>query len=237
MRNVAIIEDEAKEKDALIGHLERYGEKTGEKFKFFWFSSAEKFLTGYVADYDVVFMDIELPGMNGMEAARTLRKMDGEVVLVFVTNISQFAVGGYEVGAFDFILKPVTYPSFFLKFSRIMQKIKSNDDIRIVIKGKQVTKCILSSDIKYVDVVNHQLTYHLNSGNVLSTGTMKKVIDLLKGVGFVLCNQSYLVNLRYITEFSESEVKVGDDWLPISRPKRKEFLRAVNLYFNGREVR
>ena len=114
MRNVAVIEDEKSASDALGQHLKRYGAETGEEFKIYVFPDAETFLQNYKADYDVVFMDIELPGMNGMTAARELRKLDGKVVLVFVTNMSQFAVGGYEVGAFDFILKPVNYSSFFL---------------------------------------------------------------------------------------------------------------------------
>ena len=183
MRNVAIVEDEKREADALIGFLQRYGEQTDEEFKFFTFTHAESFLTNYAADYSVVFMDIELPGMNGMDASRALRELDRNVVLVFVTNMSQFAVGGYEVGAFDFILKPVTYASFFLKFSRIMQKIRSNDDFYIVVKGKQVTHRISSADIKYVEVANHQLIWHLAEGSVESTGTMKSVTEQLKAGG------------------------------------------------------
>lgn len=237
MRNIAIVEDEENEAAALAGFIQRYGEKTGEQFNIFTFLSAEKFLSGYSADYSIVFMDIELPGMNGMDASKSLRELDRDVVLVFVTNMSQFAVGGYEVGAFDFILKPVTYHSFFLKFSRIMQKIRNSDDIHIVIKGKEVTKRVSSSDIKYVEIVNHVLTYHLSSGNIVSTGTMKSVLEQLKGGSFALCNQSYLVNMKYISEFSDNEVCVGEDKLPISRPKKKEFHRAINLYFNGREVK
>lgn len=197
MRNVAVIEDEKSASDALGQHLKRYGAETGEEFKIYVFPDAETFLQNYKADYDVVFMDIELPGMNGMTAARELRKLDGKVVLVFVTNMSQFAVGGYEVGAFDFILKPVNYSSFFLKFTRIMEKVKSNDDLKIIIRGKEVAKRVFSSDIMYVEVVNHALTYHLCGGNVTALGTMKNVREQLgSDPAFVLCNQSYLVNLK-----------------------------------------
>lgn len=238
LRNVAIVEDEKQEANKLASYLSAYGKKTGENFRIFAFPDAERFLTGYTADYDAVFMDIELPGMNGMDASRELRKLDRNVVLVFVTNMSQFAAEGYSVDAFDFLLKPVSYSDFYLKFTRIMNKIKSSDDVTIIIRGKEFARRVFSSDIKYVEVRNHLLTYHLESGDISAPGTMKSALEQLGDVrGFALCNQSYLVNLRYVGEFGDSEVNVGGDVLAVSRPKRREFFKAVNLYFNGREAK
>ncbi len=71
----------------------------------------------YRADYDIVFMDIELPGINGMEAAHRLREIDQQVILIFVTNMAQFAVKGYEVDALDYIIKPAQYGPLSIKLT------------------------------------------------------------------------------------------------------------------------
>lgn len=233
MRNVAIIEDNEEDAKLLNDCLARYGNENNDEFHTFVFPSAELFLTNYKAKYDVVFMDVELPGIDGIEASKKLRELDSNVLLVLITSMSRFAVDGYSVGAFDFILKPVSYPDFFLKFTRIIRKIKSNDDIEILIKGKETTKRVSSNEIMYIEVLNHTLIYHLTDTSVTISGSMKALIESLKGKPFVQCNQSYLVNLKYVSEFNNSEVKVGEDWLTISRPKKKEFLKAVNLYFTG----
>lgn len=233
MRNIAIIEDNTTAQRQLKEYLARYGADKGEQFSCYTFGSAEQFLTDYRPDYDIVFMDIELPGMDGMDAARRLRDIDGDIVLVFVTNMAQFAVGGYEVGAFDFILKPLTYSSFFLKFTRIMQRVQSTDDAPIIVRGKQYIKKVFAASILYVEIADHNVVYHTASGNVETRGTMRAVEEQLKGRNFALCNQCYLVNLRYVGEIRDNSVKVGTDWLAISRPKKKSFLQAVNDYYTS----
>ena len=114
--NIAIVEDDGKEAEALLSYIKKYGEKSGTSFDVKIFSDAENFLESYKQGLDIVFMDIELPGMNGMDASKRLRALDRSVTLIFVTNMARFAVNGYEVGAFDFIVKPVTYGSFEIKF-------------------------------------------------------------------------------------------------------------------------
>ena len=207
MRTIALIEDDVSAQNDIKRFLSRYGEEKGEDFSTSVFSSAELFLTGYKADYDLIIMDIMLPGMNGMEAAKKLRELDKDTVLVFVTNMAQYAVGGYSVGAFDFILKPVTYASFYLKFVRIMEKVKSQDGAQLVIKGKQFSKRVYAANIIYVEIADHDLVYHTSGGNVTGHGSMRSVEAALKDCNFALCNQSYLVNLKYVEEIRASEVK------------------------------
>lgn len=231
MINVAIIEDDILSQNDIKEFLNKYGTEKNEIFNTSLFTSAEQFLGNYKAEYDLILMDIELPGMNGMEASKKLRQIDNNTTLVFITNMAQFAIGGYEVGAFDFILKPITYASFYLKFARIMKKISSNVE-QVTIRGKQLSKRINVNNIIYIEVSNHDLIYHTTEGDINGHGSMKVVYEQFKSKNFALCNQSYLINLKFIKEIKNSEVKVGDDWLIISRPKKKEFLEKVNLFFN-----
>ncbi len=234
MINVAIIEDDISSQNDVVNFLNKYGQEKQETFQTFTFTSAEQFLNNYKANYDLILMDIELPGMNGMEASKKLRQLDSHTILVFITNMAQFAIGGYEVGAFDFILKPITYASFYLKFARIMQKVNEGNDSQLVIKGKQFSKRIDPKQIFYIEISDHDLVYHTLEGNIKGHGSMRILANNLKKSNFVLCNQSYLVNLAYIKEISNGQVRVDNDWLIISRPKKKEFLKSVDEYFSSK---
>ena len=104
MFKIAIVEDNRAAMEKLQGYLERYAQENNEKFDIASFGDALAFLDSYRRIYDMVFMDIELPFINGMEAAQRLREIDKQVVLLFVTNMAQFAVKGYEVDALDYLV-------------------------------------------------------------------------------------------------------------------------------------
>lgn len=109
MLRCAIVEDTAQELEHLQNGLKRYSAERALPLNVTAFGNAADFLEHYCADYDIVFMDIELPGLNGMEAAHRLREIDRQVILIFVTNMAQYAVKGYEVDALDYIIKPAQY--------------------------------------------------------------------------------------------------------------------------------
>ena len=233
MRNVAIVEDEQEAADKLTSFLTRYGEEKNEEFKVFHFKDALLFLSNYNSDYDIVFMDIELPDLDGMTASKKLRELDTDVMLIFVTNMAQFAVGGYEVDAFDFIVKPVSYYNFALKFGRALARLRNNADVQIWINGKSGNRRISASNLKYVEVADHVLVYHTTDGDFTASGTLSAVQKQLPSVSFALCNRCYMVNLRYVSEVEGFTVVVGGETLQISHPKKREFVRALNLYLRG----
>lgn len=236
MKKIAIVEDESASAETLKSYLDKYASEEGERFEVRVFGDAVVFLADYSSKYDIVFMDIELPELNGMEAARRLRALDERVMIIFVTNLAKFAINGYEVGAFDFIVKPVSYADFRLKFVRAVSRLGDDPDVWVWVKGKHGSRNVKISQIKYVEVMNHTITYHTVCGDIVSSGTMKAVCRQLgdtDGV-FALCNQSYLVNLRYVSAINGYTVTVGDAQLSISYPKRAEFVRAVNLWYSRR---
>lgn len=231
---VAIVEDEGKMAELLGGFFERFSAETGVLFEVNRFEDGESFLKDYGAGYDLVLMDIELPGINGMETVRRLRQTDHNVIVIFVTNLAQYAVKGYEVEAFDFIVKPVTYYNFCMRLRRAMQRFESRKEtevwVNIVGQGKQKLK---TSAIKYVEVMDHKLVFHTTDGDYVSNGSMQSAQKLLKDAPFALCNRCYLVNLAFVTGTRQYEVNVGGDALQISHLKRNEFLRRLNVYLSG----
>lgn len=112
MYHIAIVEDEKVFAGQLQEFLKKYQKEQDTAFKISVFRDGAEILEHYEPLYDVILLDIEMPRVNGMEAAAKIRQMDGDVVLVFITNMASYAIHGYEVGALDFVMKPITYYPF-----------------------------------------------------------------------------------------------------------------------------
>ena len=158
--NVIIVEDNPADASVLSNMLARYSAENGVQFRTAVYGDAYAFLESYRADADVIFMDIELPGMNGMEAAKRLRETDTSVSLMFVTNMAQFAVNGYEVDALDFIVKPIIWEQFRLKLGRALSRTGLAGDVVLPVKTADGFVSVPASRLKYVEVMGHRLVYH-----------------------------------------------------------------------------
>ena len=123
MYHIAIVEDERTFSEQLQEFLKEYQEEKNIKFKISVFKDGAEILEEYKQIYDIILLDIEMPEINGMETARRIRKTDAEVVLMFITNMASYAIHGYEVGALDFIMKPLTYYTFSVKLTRALRRV------------------------------------------------------------------------------------------------------------------
>lgn len=233
-RRIAIVEDSQKEAELLLSYFARFGEDEQIPFKSDHFLSAEAFLSKYKPIYDIVFLDIQLMALNGMEAAIRLREMDQNVMIVFVTNMAQFAVKGYEVRAFDFIVKPLTYPVFAMKLKRMLTElnIKREQELMIPVANELIR--VSTSKITYIEVSGHKLIFHTTDQNITTYASLKSIESELDSRVFVRCNSGYLVNLKYVKAVKDYAVIVGEATLPISRPKRKAFVQALGDYLGGK---
>ena len=232
MIRVAVVEDCKEDSDVIISYIKKYGMETSEEVKWRVFRTADEFVSLYDSAglADVIFMDIEMPGINGMEAAERLRAVDPEVFLIFVTNIAKYAVHGYRVDAMDYFIKPIGYSDFRKRMLMISARrrtvLRGAKKIRISTTGG--ARVIPVRDILYIESDNHVLTYHTAHGNFSSREkSMKQVEDELGGYGFMRCNVCYLVNLEKCVEICGDEVTVGSAVLSISRGRRKKFLDAL----------
>ena len=229
MLHIAIIEDSPKDREELIGHIRRYQKEANQEIQIETFGRAEVFLENYKAVYDVIFMDIMLPGLNGMDAAQKLRKLDSEVALIFTTDLRQYALGGYKVGALDYFLKPVGYYDVKLRLERIaFLKASRLPAILIHLPGTG-DLAVSSQDLYYVEVMNKELTYHTSKGVYKSRSVgLKKLEEDLEEHGFCRCSSSYLVNLRWCRELRDAEVNVAGDVLPVSRGMKQKFVTRLS---------
>lgn len=227
MLSIAIVDDVRSEAEYLASFVERYGNENNEKMKIARFKSGFDFLDGYKAVYDAVFLDIEMPDIDGMAAARKLREFDNDIIIIFVTNIAKYAIQGYSVGALDYLLKPPKYADIKMRMN-IISKRKRLNDYSIVIPYQGGERKLTSGEIVYVESRGHDIIFHTDGDEILWKGTtLKRVESELTEHGFYRCNNCYLVNLRYCTEIKGNSVMVNGEELQISRARKRGFMVAL----------
>ena len=234
VRKIAIVEDQDDEAERLAGYFDRYSKEKNCSFSISRFETGDRFLARYQPVYDIVFMDIMMPGINGLDTARELRKTDSSVTLIFVTNMARFAIKGYEVEAFDFVVKPVTYQSFVIKLDRVLAKLKNEQrETHILLSLPEGKKRFSPAQIKYLEVNGHKVIYHTTEGSYQVYGSMKSAAGQLNPQVFSRCNNCYLVNLNYVSAINGLSVTVGNDTLQISRSRKNAFITQLNEFLGG----
>ena len=233
MIRAVIVENDADERLRIRECLSWLEQTENTSFQITEFPSGTAFIGAYEPEYDIVFMDIEMPGMNGLEAARELRKIDPAVILIFVTNMAQYAIAGYEVEALDFILKPINKYSFAIKVKRAVSRVPKKTEDYIFVKTDGEKRQIPISSVRYLDMDGHYVIYHTKEGDLKEYATLKEACGKLQRSFFVFANRSCLVNLFYVTSVSRDSVMLGNDRIDISRPQKKVFLNAVSEFMGG----
>ena len=234
MFQILLVEDDAAEADTLKLALERYGEENDVAFSIEWVRAAIDLPTNK-RSFDLIFMDIGLPGISGMEAAEMLRTYDSSTPVIFVTNLAQYAVRGYQVQALDFIVKPVRYGDFAMSMDRAITYIRRNRGRSISISTHDGVRIIDVNDLMYADVMDHNLAYHLNDGEVIATrGALGKLEQELSDGPFVRISNSCLVNMAHVRSVLKDSLRVTTgEVLYFSRPKRKAALATITDYLGG----
>ncbi len=230
---IAVVEDNQQSREKVIAYLQKYAQTHALNFDISEFPDGVAIADGYRPVYDVIFLDIEMPHLDGMKTAELIRKTDEHVILVFITNVARYAVKGYEVQALDYILKPVREDAFFSKLDRIIRMTKQREEKSVLIPSASGMKKILVSRISYIEVLRHQIVYHTDNEKIIVRGSLKDAELLLDGCGFEKCNSGYLVNLRHVRGIQNDDVLVGEDRLPISRARKKPFMQALAAYIGS----
>lgn len=231
MIRVAIVEDDDKYKQQLIEFLQRYEQEKSEQIEIMTYSDGDEIVENYKAQFDIILMDIQMSFMDGMSAAEEIRKADAEVVIIFITNMSQYAIKGYAVDALDYVLKPISYFQFSERLNRAIARMKKREVHHITIKVKGGVIRLDISDIYFVESQGHDLLFHTKKGDYLATGTMKELEEQLASVHFYRGHRGYLINLQHVEGMNDSNAVVGGEEILISRSKKKGFMKALANYW------
>ena len=236
MIKIAIVEDDDNDAELLTRLLGEYAAARAHNFSVARYADPQRFFDESDSEPDIVFFDICMPGLSGMDAARKLRERHSKVIIVFVTNMMQYAVEGYSVQASDFIVKPANAASVSRVMDRVTVLADNNSDKTIRVKDavSGSISMLRVGDIYYVEVSLHRLTWHTSAGNIADWGTLDSVQSKLPTKVFSRCHVSYLVNLEHVKEVKKDQVTVGNDVLPVSRSQKKKFYADLATYLGER---
>ena len=233
MIQIALVEDDANYVSELKGYLKEYETERAEKIEVTVFSDGEDIVSEYKGEFDIILMDVEMRFMDGMTAAEKIRELDTEVIIIFITNMPQYAIQGYKVDALDYVLKPVSYFAFTQRIERALSRLPQKKTNFLMIGGRNGVAKLDVSTIYYIEVQNHELIYHTTKGNYSMNGSMKEVEGILDKNQFFRCHRCYLINLEYVDWFQGSDVQVHSEIIQVSRSRKKAFMDALNNYMNG----
>ena len=215
MVRIAVVEDEATSRQLLAGYLARYSEENGVSFDVTYFEDGGAIIGDYKPVYDIILMDIQMTHVDGMAAARAIREVDQEVVLVFITSAAQFAIHGYQVGALSYLMKPLPWFAFSQELSRCLEAVAKRRGASVLLQSGTSTHRIAVADIVYVE-------------------SLKAMEAQLDGHDFFRSNSCYLVNLAHVRGVADQEcLMTGGDNLRISRPRKKAFISALASFAGG----
>lgn len=232
MTHIALVEDDPGCRKQILDYLDRYSQESGEPFKVCVHEDGDSIISGYRAQYDMILMDIQMKFVDGMTAAREIRELDDQVLIIFITNLAAYAVKGYEVDALDYVLKPVSYVAFAKSMGRALARLRRRRCRYVFISSKNGTQRVDCARIYYIEADGHNLIYHTADGILNGTGTMKQVENSLGDSYFFRCGKGTLLNLEHVEGVTDGDALVHGATVQVSRSRRREFLAAFNRYIN-----
>lgn len=234
MLKIAIVEDDKAEASRLKKLIEIYSARKGKQISCFVYSNGLDFLDNIKQPYDIVFMDIEMPMMDGLQVAKKFRESDASACLMFVTRMAQLAIKGYEVNAMDFLVKPIKNIEFEIKLDRAFSYCDSLPKDNIAIEEKGAFQFVHIKDILYVEVFEHDILIHTTDKVYKTRGALAKYKNDLSKYNFERCARPFLVNLRHIMAYKQSKIVLTNgETLQVGRTYRKTFLDVLSRYLVG----
>lgn len=233
MFKIIICEDEEIQRKIMFEYIEIFFKKDIE-YEIICFNNGEELINNYIKA-DIIFMDIGLKGMNGLEAAKEIRKIDKDVVIIFATAFVSYATEGYDVRAFSYLLKPITYNSF----EKIMSKYfieRSEEKKLIEFKIKDETKVIKLEEIICIESLGKYVKIHTKTESFFTAIKIKRIEEKLSSKIFFRCHKSFLINLLEVRNYNRKEVILGDRKIKatISYRKYNNFKKSLTSFLCDR---
>lgn len=238
MIRVAVVDDDSACRLQVKGFIEKFEQELsggGENrlFEIELFETAMDFITDYKAVYDIAFLDIEMPLIDGMSAARRLRLIDTDISLIFITKMPKYAIEGYDVEAVGFMVKPIKYCDFADKMKKAIKLREHKKEFGVVIKCDGNLVKLPVSQIYYVEKNKNYLYYNTARGEFRRRGTLESAEKELAPYGFSLCNSGCLVNLGLVRKVTATDVVINGVNLPLAFRRAKQFKTDMLKFLRG----
>lgn len=228
---IAIAEDEAPQRALLCEYVQAYAESQNLPLAISEFADGTALAGGYEPGTDVLFADIDMPGMSGMEAAKIIRARDERVMIVFCTNLVARALDGYAVQALDFIVKPFGPERIAQALEKARRYLALRAPKTFTLRAQDGLVNLSEADILYAETYARKLLVHTASGTVETRMPISMLEQQLTPGTFFRVHNAYLVSLRHVGKISGSEMTIRGETIPVSRHKKRELIRALTTYW------
>ena len=242
MIKIAFCDDDMEVLHQMNELLDRYRVERNEDITYVAFQSPFELLTEIEKGIrpDILFLDVVMPGQNGMDVAKEIRQYDTNVKIIFLTSSPEFAVESYTVGAYFYQLKPIWEESFFRLMDAVLAECEKKKKNSLILRSKDGITRIDLQQLEYCEVLGRKLLFHLENGAVLeSAGSLDDLAgQLMQYSNFFRPHRSFLVNMEYIQNISSRSIKmVNDAEIPIPHGKCSEIKNTYMEYaFNGEQA-
>ena len=244
MIKIAFCDDDMEVLHQMNELLDRYRVERNEDITYAAFQSPFELLTEIEKGIrpDILFLDVVMPGQNGMDVAKEIRQYDTNMKIIFLTSSKEFAFDSYEVkvGAYFYQLKPIWEESFFRLMDAVLAECEKKKKNSLILRSKDGITRIDLQQLEYCEVLGRKLLFHLENGAVLeSAGSLDDLAgQLMQYSNFFRPHRSFLVNMEYIQNISSRSIKmVNDAEIPIPHGKCSEIKNTYMEYaFNGEQA-
>lgn len=232
--HVAVVDDSQEDAKCLVDYLVRFQEEHDTIIQTTEFNASIEFLESYQGEYDVIFLDIEMPGSNGLDVAREIRAKDSAVGIIFVTSMAQYAINGYEVNAIDFMVKPVGYVNFSMKLEKALTFVENRSEKDIMLTSKGDIRRIPVSELLYMEKERDKVVFHTRNEQFEERGSMRAMKDKLENLPFAECTSGCLVNLNCVRRIGKDTITLsGGTTLSLSRRQKRQFTEEYIRFVGG----
>lgn len=232
--NVGIVDDSARDRSLVESLLRRFEDENSLSFQIRHYDDGAALLDNYQPNFDVIFLDIKMSGLDGMSTAAAIRSVDSKVILIFVTNTAQYATHGYSVSALSYLLKPVSYFAFRTEMDRCLAALDQLREMSILVGSGTSLRRLDITDFVFLESNRHRISVHTANETISFSGTLKSFEDSLSAHSFYRANSGYLLNLRHLRAIHGEDAILSDgSSLKISRSRKKGLMDALMAYVGG----
>lgn len=235
MLTIISVEDDPAAAAELGRHLRRYAAERGVRITHTSLADGESLLAGYDGGADLLLLDVELPGLDGVAVARQVRELDRSVGIVFVTASAGHAAAGYAVDALEYVLKPVRYAGLARALDRVVTRAAARRRRPVVLDAGAHRLRLDADDVLVLAASGHHVEVHALSGRYVVRGPLKRYGAELAGEGFARCHHGFLVNLAHVVSVDGLDaVLVDGTTVPVGRNRRTDFLATLTDHLAAR---
>ncbi len=233
MIRIAICDDEKHMSDHIRAMASDFFRKKNREIHFRIFLSGEELLS-YDGQIDILFLDIQMKGMDGLETARKLREGQFRGFLIFITVLKEMVFQSFEVQAYDYLVKPVDEKQFGKTMERLFASMQNNNEDSLLVQKGYEGRIIREEEIVFCEVIDRKIYLNLTSGEVVDYYERIENLESKLGSHFFRCHRSYLINLKHLKGYKNGTACMDNGKeIPVSRLRSKEFSGVVLQYMKN----